>query len=267
MNTRLNGILTTLAQQYAYHLLAQAPGDASRIPFLADGLADSGVLVIIADIPANNYERLMRAWVDDYNRLYSTISSILFPSFTGANLGAADGMRPPVFVLQGESVAVIQMLAGYIVPYVAMRQQTTSISDAEIRGLMTYILEELAADDLEKREYDRLWRQCAQIIRQLITLPIRQYALTSMKRPLFQQNHIRPQQVPQQRSRPVPPRPPETGKLNQDRLKEDAPDRKPPKKDQNKTQPMPIWFNIEDDIDDTKPRPPVIWSPDDDDDK
>lgn len=264
INTRLNSILTTLAQKYAYHLLAKVPEDANRIAFLADGLADSGVLVIIADIPANNFDRLWRAWINEYTHLYTIIASALFPLFTRVSPGAADGMRPPVCVLQGESVAVIQILAGYIVPYIAMRQQTPSISDAEIRGLMTYILEELEADDLDKHEYDRLWRQCAQIIRQLLTLPIKQYSLTTMKKPLFQQNHVRPQQMPHQKARPAPPTPPETGNLDPNRVKGDLPDRKMPKKDQNKTQPMPIWFNLGDD-DDTKSSPPVIWDGNNDD--
>lgn len=264
MVTRLNGILTSLAQNYAYHLLQNAPAkaDGLRVRYLADSLANNGFLVIVADIPANNFDVLMRAWIDDYNRLYDVISSTLFPTYTAINTGTADAMRPPVLFMQGESTAVIQSLAGYVVPYVAMRQHINKIPDAEITGLMTYILNELEADELTHREYDELSRQCAQIIRRLIALPIEHYSLTVMKKPLFQQTHITPKQMPNKKPRPAPPGTlPETGNLNPNTLKNKLPDRPKPNQDQDKTQPMPIWFNIEDDIDRTKPQPPVIWDP------
>lgn len=264
MVTRLNAILTSLAQTYAYHLLQNAPAkvDELRVRYLAEELANNGFLVIVADIPGNSFEMLMRTWIDSYHRLYTVISSMLFPMFTSINIGKADEMRPPVVVIQGESTAVIQVLAGYVVPYIAMRQHTNSISNAEIVGLMTYILDELEAEELTRRQYDDLSRQCAQIIRQLITLPVEHYSLTGMKKPLFQQNHVQPKQMPNKKSRPAPPRIlPETGQLNPDKLKGNVPDRPRPKKEQDKTQPMPIWFNIEDDIDRTKPQPPVPWNP------
>ena len=264
MVTRLNDILTYLAQNYANHLLQNAPAkvDEARVRYLAEELANNGLLVIVADLPANNFEMLKQTWIDSYNRLYNVISYTLFPMFTSLNNGTADWMRPPVIMIHGESTAVIQVLAGYVVPYVAMRQHTNSISDAEIVGLMTYILDELEAEELTRRQFDDLSRQCAQIIRQLITLPIEHYSLTGMKKPLFQQNHVQPKQMPNKKSRPAPPQIlPETGQLNPDKLKGNAPDRPRPKKDQDKTQPMPIWFNIEDDIDRTKPQPPVPWNP------
>lgn len=257
MNARLNGILTTLSQQYAYHLIHQAPNDETRLKYLADGLADTGFLVILADIPANNFDVLLKTWLDGYHRLYSVLSGTLFPMFTAVNIGTGDAMRPPVMFIHGESAAVIQVLAGYVVPYIALRQKTHSISDAEIIGLMTYILDELEADELPRRKYDQLLRQCAGMIRQLITLPIQQYSLTVMKKPLFQQTHTQPRTLPKKPARPVPPNTlPETGSLNPDVLKHTQADK-------NKTQPMPIWFNIEDDLDKTKPQPPVPWHPDD----
>lgn len=238
MNTRLNGILTTLAQQYAFHLLKDAPTGDARFPYFADGLANNGLLVLLADVPANNYDFFLRSWMDGYSRLYSILANNLFPSFRSINLGAADNMRPPVLVLQGEAVAVIQILAGYIVPYISMRQQTNTISEAEIRGLMTYILDELEAEELDRASYNFLWRECGQVIRQLITLPIRQFSLTSMKKPLFQQTHIQPEKSPERRPRPVPPSTlPETSKAVNGMSKTDS----------SKTQPMPIWFNIDGD--------------------
>ncbi len=264
MNTRLNGILTTLSHQYAYHLIQNAPNDDTRLKYLADGLANTGFLVILAEIPANNFDVLLKTWLDGYHRLYNVLSGTLFPMFKSVNIGTGDQMRPPVMVIQGESAAVIQVLAGYVVPYIALRQKTQSISDAEIIGLMTYILDELEANELPRRQYDQLLRQCAAIIRQLITLPIQQYSLTALKKPLFQQTHLQPRDLPKKMARPIPPKIlPETGSLNPDVLNRVHPDQRE-KADQNKTQPMPIWFNIDDDLDKTKPQPPVPWNPDDD---
>ncbi len=258
MNKRLDGILSTITQQYAYHLLQSAPTDDSRLGYLADGLANNGFLVMVADVPVNNFDFLCRTWIDSYNRLYGVISSNLFPLFTAVNLGTADAMRPPVIVMQGEAPAVIQVLAGYIVPYVAMRQKTNTISDAEIRGLMTYILDDLEADELDRGQYDAISRECTQIIRQLITLPIQQYSLTTMKKPLFQQVHIQPQHAPQKKSRPVPPNSlPETGQLNPNKVNGRHADNTPAKKNQDKTQPMPIWFDLDDDLEQTNRFPPV----------
>lgn len=258
MNVRLDGILSTLAQRYAYHLLRNAPTDDTRLGYLADGLANSGFLIMVADVPANNFDFMLKAWLDSYQHLYHVISSNLFPLFTSVNLGTADAMRPPVIVMQGETAAVIQVLAGYIVPYVAMRQKTQTLSDAEIRGLMTYILDDLEADEIERAQYDAIWRQCTQIIRQLITLPIQQYSLTTMKRPLFQQAHTQPQSAPTKKARPVPPNSlPETGRLNPNTLNGAHPDKAQAKKKQDSTQPMPIWFNLDDDLEQTNRFPPV----------
>ena len=72
---------------------------------------------------------------------------------------------------------------------------------------------------------------------------------------------ISAKQMQKKQSRPAPPKTlPATVSLNPDRLKGNLPDR-PKRPNQDKTQPMPIWFNIDDDIDRTKPQPPVIWNP------
>ena len=68
---------------------------------------------------------------------------------------------------------------------------------------MTYILTDLEADELPRRQYDDLLRQCAQVIRDLIRLPIEHYSLTVMKKPLFQQNHVTPKRMPNKKSRPL----------------------------------------------------------------
>jgi hypothetical protein len=248
MDARLNGILTTMAQQYAFPILHNAPMDESRFAYLANGLASYGLLVIVSDVPENSYELLVRTWVESYYKLYDLLTTNIFPSFTRVNLGMADGLRPPVVVFQGESTAVIQMLAGYVVPYVAMRQQSRSVSDAEIRGLMTYILDDLQADDIGTEKYNTIMREGARIISQLITMPMQQFALTSMRKPLFQQVHVQPQPLPlQQKPQPVPP--PSVPEAKKAEAKADENTTKPKTATQEAkaaagaSQAMPIWFN------------------------
>jgi hypothetical protein len=246
MDSRLNGILTTLAQQYAFPILQSAPMDEHRFAYLANGLASYGLLVLVSDVPENSYDLMVRTWVDNYHKLYALLTSNIFPSYTSVNLGLADNQRPPVAILQGESAAVIQMLAGYVVPYVAMRQKGRSVSDAEIRGLMTYILDDLQADDLGTEKYNAIMRDGARIISQLITMPMQQYAMTTMKKPLFQQVHVQPQQPPLQvKPQPAPPKTlPETGALDPKKAEEAEKRAKATLTQEIKAvQPMPIWFN------------------------
>jgi hypothetical protein len=260
MDTRLDGILTTLAQQYANSLLQAAPRDERRIHYLADGLANYGLLVMTADIPTNAYDFLTRTWVENYRQLYLAFTGTVFP-LTGGNINISlvDQLRPPIAVLHAESTAVTQVLAGYIVPYVAMRQEKGNSSEAEIRGLMAYILDALEASDLEHDKYNRLTLEGARIIKQLITLPVRQYALTTMKKPLFQQTHVEPQTMPERKPQPAPPTTlPETGSLDPSRLEQ----RKPKKTD---TKSLPSWYNSSLKRGDTGRLPPVPLLPEDDD--
>ena len=265
MEKRLNDILSGMAKQHAYHILPNAPKDARRLGYLADGLATNGFLVMVAVIPENNHEFLLNTWADSYKRLYAVISSHLFPSYTGINMWMADSMLPPVVVIQGQTPAVIQVLAGYVVPYVAMRQKMRTTSDAEIRGLMTYILDELD-DELNRVTYDAIWRQCTQIIRQLLTIPIEHYSLTSMKKPLFQQTDAKPKTTPLQKPRPARPKTlPETGRLDPSKLNGTHADEKPSTK--KKTGSLSsAWFGDDDDSDDKGFFPPVpsLKPPDED---
>ncbi|MEL6404391.1 MAG: hypothetical protein AAFR81_08495 [Chloroflexota bacterium] len=273
MTKRLNNTLTSLADQYAPDLLIHAPPDGKqRIPYLADGLVRAGVLVMTADIPTNNYQLLLRRWVNGYGQLYNVLSTNLFTTVTGINLGTVDNMTPPVVVLKGEAVPVIDVLAGYVVPYVTFRQRTTTLSEAEIRGLITFMLEELEADDITMQVLNTISRTSGRVIKELVTLPIRQYSLTTMKKQLFHNTDMlpkppttTPQPAPEkkpktQSKRPeLPPGLPETGKLNSDILTGKKP---VSPSDEEPTQPMPIWFDDEEDSGFQPPVPPVgsdLW--------
>lgn len=253
MNVRLDDILSRIAQQYAPDLLRSAPADESRIVYLANRLVNYGLLVITADVPENAYELLTRSWIDNYRHLYHAFTSVLFP-MTGGNIyvGLVDRLRPPVILIHADSIAVVQILAGYIVPYVAMRQGKEEASDAEIRGLMAYILDDLEASDIDPVKYKKLSQDGTTIIRKLISLPVKQYALTKMKKPLFQDTHVEPQSVPSRKPQPAPPTTlPETGNLN--------PNYGEKKQKKSKTQPLPSWYNIK--RGDTGRLPPVPLPP------
>ena len=245
--------------------MPNAPKDARRLGYLADGLATRGFLVMVAKIPNNNYEFLLNTWANSYKRLYAIISSYLFPSFPNINVWKADDILPPIIVVHGQTPAIIQVLAGYIVPYVAMRQKTQTISEAEIRGLMTYILDELD-DELNRAIYDAIWKQCTQVIHQLLTIPIEQYSLTTMKKPLFQQTDVKPKTAPLQKPRPArPTNLPETGGLDSSKLNGAHPDKKASEK--KKTGSLSsAWFGDDDDSDDKGYFPPVpsLKPPDED---
>lgn len=254
-NARLDGVLSRIAAQYAPDLLQNAPTDENRVSYLCNNLVNYGLLLIAADMPENGYELLTRSWMDNYRHLYQAFTSILFP-LTGGNvyITLVDRLRPPIVLLQAESIAVIQMLAGYVVPYVSMRHETGEASDAEIRGLMAYILDDLEAADIERDKYHKLTQQGTTIIRQLISLPVQQYSLTKMKRPLFQQTNVEPQSVPARPPKPAPPTTlPETGNLN--------PNNAEKKTKKNETQTTPIWINRGFQRGDTGRMPPVPLPP------
>lgn len=205
MNARLNNILTTLAQQYDFALLQNAPTDEGRIYYLADKLADYGVLVITANIPINSYNFLTKTWMDNYYNLYTVFAKNLFPSTgDGITFALVDELRPPVALMQAKSTAVIQIMAGYVVPYIAMCQETSKISSPEIRGLLAYILEDLESSNIERAKYNRITNNGEEFIKRLIALPFQQHTLTTMKKPLFQQT-VQPQVMPNYPLMPAPP--------------------------------------------------------------
>ena len=178
-------ILTKLAQQHAAHLLQEISADTS-LSWLADRLAKNGILVIAGELPESDYENRVAEWVGAYGDLYRNLTRALFPSFTALDAVYADHQKPPIVVLKGECGPVIQALGRYVAPYVALREQDELVSEAELRGVMTFILDDLEATDLANEMYTMLWQDGAQIIQRLLQMPVSHYAVTSFSRPLFQ---------------------------------------------------------------------------------
>jgi hypothetical protein len=183
MTTRIENVLTRLAQRHAPALLRQAGDGAARLRALANGLSKEGVLVLMGEA-AQQQNQHINAWIALYGDLYYLLAQALFPSFTKVDAVYADDQLPPMVVITGECVPVIRVMAGYIAPYVALRHGTVP-SEAELRGVMTYILEDLEAGDMARPAYEALAQKGMQSLRQLCQQPVRQIALTDFARPVF----------------------------------------------------------------------------------
>ncbi len=214
MSARLERILFKLASQHAPQLV-QPGWDRSTQPYraLARHLADHKRLVVMAHISQEHLpekEQHVQRWVNTYARFYGLLTTNLFPTLTRFQARYADDALPPIIVLDADAVDVLAVMAGFVVPYVAARQQQSEVQDGEIRVLMDVILEEhLMCDDLSRPEYNQLVKDSIVIIRRMLSQPLRHIALTDFDQPLFGIQPQRPSTLPTQ-NRSVPPAQTET---------------------------------------------------------
>ncbi len=200
MTARLERILTKLTQQHAPHLLPIAWGQgedaATQVQKISRHLARHHILVLMAEITPEQMkarEMLIMEWIQEFARLYNLLAQTLFPSFKKISAQYTDDLMPPVVVINGQANAVVQVIAGYVVPYVALRQDQP-VTDLELRGLAEIILEELEASDLGEEAYKMLRAGCVKIIRELLTIKARHIALTAFDRPVL--DDIQPKTQP-----------------------------------------------------------------------
>ncbi len=258
MNTRLERILIQLARQHASHLVApgwDAKGDYDQcLRQLARKLANYNFLVIMGVVPpglmANRAAHIQR-WVTEYGRLYRLLAGKLFPTFAAVSARYADPRIPPIVVIHGRARPVIQVMAGFLLPYIAIRQKEPIISELELRGLMDMVLDELEAG-LPYEEHRRLRREGAEILQGMLAMQIRQLALMDFDQVLFFKNR-RPPTLPEEQKLPS------TGYLLP--LLEDEREETTPTEKLFST-PIPMFFERKQD--DAGPRrPPVHDLPDD----
>lgn len=200
MSARLERILNKLAHKHAFHLLHNLPNDNSRLQVLADGLAKHGIVVMTGNMAQAEAEATVNKWVAAMGNLYNVLTDNLFLGLGTISATYADNQHPPVIVLEGEPAPVMQVLAGYVIPYVALKQHDKLISQAELRGIMSILVEELEGSNLPTVQINQMVAEGADILRHLLELPIQQVTLTSFARPLFQQ-------LQQQGTPPPPPKP------------------------------------------------------------
>jgi hypothetical protein len=215
MKARMERILKKLAQRHRPYLLNNLPADMdTRLRLLADGLAKEGVLVIVGEIPMRDYEARVSQWVGAYADLCMLMANGIFPSLAKLDAVFADNNQPPIVVIDGQPAAVMEQLGRYVAPFLAMRQQDKGVTDAELRGLMQFMLDELEAKDVPDEVYTYMWQEGIKILRYLLNLDMTHYAVTSAARPLMLQfQHAQAQvvhipQPPVQRDQHLKPPPP-----------------------------------------------------------
>jgi hypothetical protein len=215
MNARLERILIKLARQHAPHLTPpgwEQTGDVlQRIPTLARQLARYNLLVLMAYLQTGllgERDSAVQAWVNEYGHLYSLLTRNLFPSLTAINAQYADDKFPPLVVIRGEATPVMNVLAGFVTPYVAARQAQPTGSEVELFGLVGIVLDELEAGDLPRTRYEALRTECMAVIQRMLASPVRQITLTPFDRPIIGQTKpltAPPDQLPEEKPQtPVP---------------------------------------------------------------
>lgn len=210
MLKRLYDHLTALARRHTPHLITQQPLEQQIKP-LAMGLAREGILVLTGQPAGREQSEVIaniNAWVGLYGHLYEILVEELFPRHNRIHADYMDQLVPPIIMIEGEAHHVIRMIAGYIIPYVTVRQGERLISEAELDGVIRRVLDELEASDLAPAVYDRVRRSAIVILQDLLKASVKQYALTDFIKPIFQ--NLPPIELPQfEAPKPdVPPPPP-----------------------------------------------------------
>jgi hypothetical protein len=181
-DARLELALIAAARRYAPSLVPAGwarPGDyPAPLSALAASLARHHVLATtgVSEDADGLASVRYTEWAGLYTGLYTRISAALFPSYPDVNAFYADQNLPPILLVHGQVMPVIDALARYIVPFVAARQGT-SVTDMELLGLIDRVLEALEGDDLPRAAYRALQGECAGIVRALLGCGVRQRSL------------------------------------------------------------------------------------------
>lgn len=190
---RFERLLYKLAQKYTpqqiprpQEMQANPADPTAHIRRLARRLAFDGVLVLVGEVPPEvRTAQIIHVedWVQSYSRLYRVLTEALLPSYAEIEAFYADSQMPVAVVLRGQALPVLGIMAGYIVPYVALRQDKATQSSAEVSALIDLMLKALAADDLTPAQTDDLKMQCAGAIKRIMNATLKQISLTDFERP------------------------------------------------------------------------------------
>ncbi|PJF38876.1 MAG: hypothetical protein CUN55_16010, partial [Phototrophicales bacterium] len=165
-----------------------------RIYRRAKELAQNGVLILVVNLPdvdSHDASEQISLCVEEYTQLYKLLSHNLLPSWTGMRAEYnVTKYLPNIIVLKGDGAPLMRMLAFYVAPYITIRQQNNTASEAEIRILMTKMLDELTANDLPPESYNTLLHECVKSIAALVQMPLRQIALTNFEKQVFEDDYL-----------------------------------------------------------------------------
>lgn len=204
MNTRLEQVLRELARRHATYLLAKLPADETRLVWLADGLAKNGVLVVLGEV-GTRYQSAIHSWMNTYSAFYKLLAEALFSMSAGQRLGFVDQQFPPILVLDGQSAPIVEVMGGYVVPFVDYCQREREASLLELSGVMLLILEALEGWDLQPSVQNALIEEGVRLMEQMLQIGVRQYAVTSFAPPLLEQVQRRARQTQQRMPNSAPP--------------------------------------------------------------
>lgn len=213
---RLERILYKLAQRHAPHLTpagwSQQADKIGRVQKLARDLARYGVLVMLGNLAVPKaIEVQIETWVNLHAQFYSLLARALFPTFSNIEAQYADKLTPPVVVLIGDASPVLNLMAGMVLPYLAMRQpHAKAVTDAELHQLMDIVLKDLEGGDLLPSVYEDIQGQGAMLLRQLLNGSVTHIMLTLFDKPVLEQIVVeKPKEIPLK-----PTLLPKTGRLN-----------------------------------------------------
>jgi hypothetical protein len=175
-------LLLGLAQSHAPILLR--PGQETLevpVPVFARQLANEGLLVLLVDKTMHEVGKLPQlaaAYAEGYKQLYMLLTNVLFPSLSQIKAFHYSYSMPTLMiVLQGEADPVMEVLAGYISPYIVVRQDYDNIFSLEMHSLMQRILDRLEARRLDPAIREQVCKQGATILHNILTQPLNQLPL------------------------------------------------------------------------------------------
>jgi hypothetical protein len=191
VDTRLERIILSLVKQYAPQLLGGTESLGAtreeRLERLCRRLANHGVLLLAVEVVGMTGNPALvqtQNWISGVARLYSILVRRLFPSYARLDTQYIDSETPAVILITGDSNILMQTIAGFVLPYLAFREGQ-SISEAELRGLVDIVLEQLEANDLPRLEFQTLRAECVTMLQRLLSAPVHILALRTFDRPIF----------------------------------------------------------------------------------
>ena len=183
--TRLETVLKMLVKQVTGQLEIPMDTFNGRVEQLADRLTGEGVIVLVGDLHPNyraQRDQHVQKWVNAYAELYYLLNVGLFEITDEPTAYVADNKYPLIVVFEAKTLVVIRVLAGLIIPYIALRQADGKASRAELRGMVEMILEELEASTLPYEKYTHIRDRGILLLDTLLKSEIRQVSLTNFSR-------------------------------------------------------------------------------------
>ena len=221
--TRIERILIKLAERLSPNLAKWAKEQQLKNTthwerMLARKFADSySTVVILADefTPEMRLTEttLITNWVKGYQQFHRLIARTMFPSLNHFKAQYADDKMPPVIVLTIEPSPIANIFAGYVQPYLAVRQsQSDRWSELELRGLMDMILDELQAREFPPAVQDEMRRSGVALLAGMLQSKVRHLSLTDFDGQVLSKIQLpeskpatpRPQNLPGEKA-PIPP--------------------------------------------------------------